>query len=115
MKYRVVLKNQAERDLRQIATGFMERQNQDSAVRFLDAAATAFDRLAQMPAIGKKCQLNHPQLADLRQWRVKDFEDYLIFYRMTALKIEVLRVVHGAQDLRSIFKKLTAEDGDSQA
>jgi toxin ParE1/3/4 len=112
MKYRIVLKNQAERDLRQAATDLLARRNQDSAIRFLEAAEQSFDRLAQMPAIGKKCQTQHPHLADLRQWRVKEFEDYLIFYRITEFRIEVLRVVHGARDLWSIFQQLIAEADD---
>lgn len=112
MQYRVVLKNQAERDLRQIATDLLEYRGQDRAIQFLEAAEKSFDRLAQMPAIGKQCQLKHRRLADLRQWRVKEFEDYLIFYRITAMRVEVLRVVHGARDLRSIFKQLTAEADD---
>jgi toxin ParE1/3/4 len=79
MKYRVVLKNQAERDLRQVATDLLAYRGQDRAIQFLEAAEKSFDRLAQMPEIGKKCQMKHRRLADLRQWRVKAFEDYLIF------------------------------------
>jgi toxin ParE1/3/4 len=109
MKYRIVLKNQAERDLRQIATDLLARRNQDSAIHFLEAAEQSFDRLAQMPAIDKKCQTKHPRLADLRQWQVKGFNDYLIFYQITELRVEVSRIVYGARDLRSIFQRLIAE------
>jgi toxin ParE1/3/4 len=112
MKYRVVLKNQAERDLRQIAANILEYSGQDRAIQFLESSEASFDRLAQMPAIGKKCQLKHPRLNDLRQWRVKTFEDYLIFYRITEVRVEVLRLVHGAKDLRHIFKQLTTEADD---
>jgi plasmid stabilization system protein ParE len=110
MKYRIVLKNQAERDLRQTATYLLECRGEDSAIRFLEAAETSFDRLAQMPAIGKSCQLGHPRLKDVRQWRVKAFKDYLIFYRITDFRIEVLRVVNGAMDLQSIFDQMVTED-----
>jgi toxin ParE1/3/4 len=111
MKYRIVLKNQAERDLRQTATYLLEYRGQDSAIRFLEAAEQSFDRLAQMPAIGKNCQMKHPRLKDVRQWRVKAFEDYLILYRITDFRIEVLRVINGAMDLRSIFQQMMEDDG----
>jgi plasmid stabilization system protein ParE len=35
---------------------------------------------------------------------VKDFENYLVFYRSADPGIKVLRVLHGAQDLDAIFQ-----------
>jgi toxin ParE1/3/4 len=35
---------------------------------------------------------------------VKDFENYLVFYRSTDVGIEVLRVLHGARDVDAIVQ-----------
>jgi hypothetical protein len=47
MKYRIVLKNQAERDLRQIATDLLEYRSQDTVVCrkiIRSVGANAYDR-----------------------------------------------------------------------
>ena len=38
------------------------------------------------------------RFADVRMWRVRDFEKYLIFYRPVGDRIQIERVVHAAQD-----------------
>ena len=38
-------------------------------------------------------------------WPVASFEDYLIFYRPTKRGIDVVRVLHGARDLRRILRR----------
>ncbi len=39
----------------------------------------------------------------MRKWTVKGFERYLIFYRYTDEYVEVVRVIHAARDIPSIF------------
>jgi toxin ParE1/3/4 len=55
-------------------------------------------RLADFPEIGRK----HPELEglDLRVWAV---HSYLILYRPSTVPLDVVRVIHGARDLASIF------------
>lgn len=50
------------------------------------------------------CDLDHPALADVRSRLIKDFENYLVFYRATESGIDVLRVLRGARDIDSILK-----------
>jgi len=39
----------------------------------------------------------------IRQWRIKNFKDHLIFYQFQEEQVEVLRVLHGARDLENIL------------
>jgi toxin ParE1/3/4 len=43
------------------------------------------------------------------QWRIKDFKDYLIFYRIQNTTVEILRVFHGARDLADVLSELDEE------
>jgi len=40
-----------------------------------------------------------------RVFRVRGFEKVLIFYRPSRQRIEILRVLHGSQDLEALFAK----------
>ncbi len=73
--------------------------NMDAADRFLEAAFGTFKELARMPGMGLKRSFSHARLRDLRSFRVKGFENYLIFYGPISDGIEVFHVVHGARDL----------------
>jgi toxin ParE1/3/4 len=41
----------------------------------------------------------------IRLWRIRGFERYLIFYRPIPDGIEVIRVLHGARDIDTIFER----------
>ncbi len=45
----------------------------------------------------------NPKLWGIRLWFVKGFEKYLIFYRVFDNYIEIVRVLHSAQDIDSIM------------
>lgn len=47
----------------------------------------------------------NPKLSGMRMWLVKGFEKYLIFYRPFGNYIEIVRVLHSAQDRDSILAK----------
>ena len=38
----------------------------------------------------------------LRMWRIRGFEKYLIFYEPLAGGVEIMRVIHAAQDYNRI-------------
>jgi plasmid stabilization system protein ParE len=42
---------------------------------------------------------------DLRKCSVDGFADILVFYRVDADMVEVIRVLHGARDLPSILRE----------
>ena len=58
--------------------------------------------LARQPLIGAPRKLCHPDLAGIRKWRVKDFDNSLIFYLPRQEGVAIVRVLHGAQDWWSL-------------
>ena len=81
----------------QAATHYIRRDNPAAAQEFLETAYDSFDFLAHNPGIGRKrADLGFP---DVRSWRIKDFQRYLIFYRELPDRIQIWRVLHGARDL----------------
>lgn len=56
-----------------------------------------------MPMIGADRRWVNPKLSGLRVWFVKDFSEYLIFYRPFDNYVEIIRVLHSAQDRDSLL------------
>ena len=60
--------------------------------------------LARLPHAGLLCRFRNPKSKDTRLWIVRGFENYLIFYRPLQDRIELLRIVHGARDIATLFE-----------
>jgi toxin ParE1/3/4 len=95
-------REQAKRDLEEIFV-FIGERDLDTGLDFLFAAEQTFELLAKMPLIGSPRRFRSSRLRNLRQFPVKSYEDYLIFYCPTEDGIEVLRVLHGRRDIEAIF------------
>ncbi|HEX9867839.1 MAG TPA: type II toxin-antitoxin system RelE/ParE family toxin [Candidatus Tectomicrobia bacterium] len=104
MSARVVRERLAELDLTEHVT-YLARDRPSAALRFIDAVERAFERLAAMPEIGPVHQFRNPRLRGIRMWPVPDFRNYLIFYRIAADEIQILRVLHAARDLESALEE----------
>ncbi len=83
---------------------FIGEGNEDAAERFLLSAEETFRLLVSQPQMGRKLESRNSMLAGIRIFPVKNFKKYLIFYKPLRDGIEVVRVLHGARDLRSIFE-----------
>lgn len=83
---------------------YIARDSMDAALRFLDAADGELSRLADMPGLGRHREFSNPLLADIRSWAIRGFPQHLIFYRPVKHGIEVVRVLHGARDIDSLFE-----------
>jgi plasmid stabilization system protein ParE len=59
--------------------------------------------LAATPGAGTPRDYDTPALAGLRMCPVPKFSKYLIFYLTTDKTVEIVRVLHGAQNLPAIF------------
>jgi plasmid stabilization system protein ParE len=44
-------------------------------------------------------------LKRIRSWRVDGFENYLIFYRFAEMRLEILRIKHGAMDFPRALRR----------
>ena len=89
-------------DLTQIAS-FIAEDNLEMAERFLDSSEAAFAQLAALPSLGPAVPFQSPLAQGMRVWRVEGFERFLIFYRPIASGIEVVRVLHAARDIPTLF------------
>ncbi len=65
---------------------------------FDKAVFESLDLLCERPLIGTRNVCVNPKLDGLRMWFVKGFEHYLIFYRPFGNYIEVVRILHSAQE-----------------
>lgn len=104
MKVPYVLLPSADRDLDLQADYLAEEASIEIALRFLAAAHDTFCALASHPRMGWQPSLG-PSLQSIRAFRVLGFENILIFYRISDDVIEIVRILHGARDLKALFAK----------
>jgi toxin ParE1/3/4 len=107
-RLRLVIRPEADRDLDD-HYDYIAQDNLDVAMRLLEAAHATLDELAELPGREKPRLLKNPRLSGLRQWPIRGFSNYLIFYLTTEEAVEVVRVLHGARDLERI---LEGEEGE---
>ncbi len=99
----LIVRPRADRDIDEIADYLVEEAGIDMGLQFLSDLYKTF-LLASQREMGWRCQIRHSRLLQARTFRVSDqFEKYLIFYQPYNEHIEVLRVLHGAQDLPALF------------
>jgi toxin ParE1/3/4 len=90
------------RDLADIFV-YLGRTRVSSAHRFLREAEATFRRLAEFPGMGVRYEPDDPLFEGIRVFPVSRFKKYLVFYRPLEGGIEVLRVLHGAREIRGIL------------
>jgi toxin ParE1/3/4 len=109
MKWRLALKPQADRDITNHFE-YIAKDNLEAAINFYEAAFHALEVLRSNPHIGPARDFKDPSLRGVRIWLVKGFEKYLIFYRATDERVEILRILHAARDIDGILS-----GGESEA
>ncbi len=102
MKLGLFLLPRAEKDIDEHCT-FIARTSLATSLAFDHAVFESLDRLSTHPELGSTVNTNDPRLIDLRMWFVKGFRKYLVFYRVFGNYIEVIRVLHSAQDRDNIL------------
>ena len=100
---KVTKREAARRDLVEHFVYLAENAGLDVAERFLAHAEASFGDLACQPMIGAPLKLRHPDLAGIRKWRVRDFDNHLIFYLPRQDGVAIVRVLHAAQDWWSLL------------
>lgn len=99
----IVRRDQALEDLADCAF-YIAEDDPAAADRFVDAFELSVERLAQMPYLGVAHPSDNPALFGLRRWPIKGFEKYLVFYLVLEDVIDIVRVLHAAQDIATILK-----------
>jgi plasmid stabilization system protein ParE len=96
---KVFVTKTAFRDLSAIRT-FIASDSVDAASRVLDELHSAIRKLADMPGMGhQRLDVSNPAY---RFWSVYS---YVIAYRVQGGSLYVSRVIHGARNVRKMFRK----------
>jgi plasmid stabilization system protein ParE len=94
---KVVVSAAAEQDLREIGE-FVARDSPSQAARVVNAIADRAQQLAEAPeAFQLVPRYEHFGM------RRRPYKNYLIFYRVAANAVEVVRILHGARDYEHIL------------
>jgi len=88
----------ARQDLIDHFVHLVESAGLDVAERFLTCAEVSFADLARQPMMGAALALKRPEIAQIRKWRVKDFDTYLVFYEPRPDGVSIVRVLHASRD-----------------
>lgn len=88
----------AEQDLRH-AYRHIERSSPRSAERFLDAVEGALETLLDFPGAGRLHRFEATRARGVRTWAIRGYP-YLVCYRFDDRRLEVIRILHGARDVR---------------
>ena len=88
----------ARRDLVEHFVYLAENAGIGVADRFLSCAESSFMDLARQPKLGAPLTLKHPDLTNIRKWRVRDFDNHLVFYEPRPDGVSIVRVLHAASD-----------------
>lgn len=106
MSLRYFIRPQAELDLDGIIDDLAERGGVDLALLFLREFEDACALLSSQPEMGWRTQIRYPRLRSARTLRVSArFDQYLIFCLLPGERIEIIRVLHGAQDLDALLER----------
>lgn len=91
-----ILAPSTTRDLDRLSQYFLDT-NVEAGEQLFKALNQKFYNLTQFPNLGKLYPHLDPNIRGLL------VEKYIIFYRITATQVEIVRVVDGRQDLTKLF------------
>ena len=102
MKYRLVPSLEADSDVDEIAY-YLSDQLEGLGFRFYDCVDATYRQIVENPEWKGVGPFQQPEAQNIRICPVKKFPNHLIFYRIEADRIEILRVLHGARDYMNLF------------
>ena len=102
MSRRIIIRDSAFDDLDEISA-YISENSPRASVRFLEEAQKAFALIEVMPGIGTRRDYDNPAFSGMRVWPVPKFSKYLIFYLTTHETVEIVRILHGARNIQSVF------------
>jgi plasmid stabilization system protein ParE len=78
---------------------YIAQDNREAADRVVESAYRACANLAAHPQLGPLKRFPNNDPPDIRFFVLTDFPSYLIFYRPMPDGLEIIRVLHSAQDI----------------
>jgi toxin ParE1/3/4 len=100
---RITLSDLAVADILEQADWYEAQANRMLAKRWEKAVGSALFRITQRPDAGSPCSFEAEELQGTRRVPVAGFSKHLVFYQSHGNEVLVLRVLHGARDLESLF------------
>jgi toxin ParE1/3/4 len=97
---RVIFTPLAHEDLQTIWDYLAEEAGEETAEGLLDVIQEKCEKIAASPEAG---QLRNELLVNLRSFVVKS---YVVFYMPLSDGIDVVRVLHGARDIETVFEDM---------
>ena len=98
---RMVFSSVFEADFAEIAAQFAAEASPEVSLRWEKAVIRLVGLLQKFPELGRLRRDLQP--AGIRTFGVKEFSNFLVFYRTTANEIVFLRVRYGGMDLTKMF------------
>ena len=83
---------------------YLAENDEDIAQKFLNACDNTFKFLAKNRFIGSVKDFKNTNLSEIRMWRIKGFEKYLIFYKPLDNGVKILHVLHSVTDYNRAFE-----------
>lgn len=103
MTRRLTLRPAAESDIDEAAFS-IAADSLEQALRFYDSVDATFGQLREHPERWALWPLQHPRLAGLRRCFVIGFRNHMVLYRIEDDVVDVIRVLHAARDLPTLFR-----------
>jgi plasmid stabilization system protein ParE len=82
---------------------YVARDDVDAADRIVEAAYRVCTNLAKHPELGPLRRFYSSGPGNIRYFVITEFPNYLIFYRVVADGVEIIRILHGAQDVGDLL------------
>jgi len=90
-------------DILEQANWYESRSDEKLAKRWERAVTSTLSRIDRTPNSGSPCRFRAAELLATRRVPVSGFSKHLVFYKVERREVFVLRVIHGALDLESLF------------
>ena len=100
---RLVFSEAAVADVLEQADWYRRQVGDVLALRWERAVTSAIAHVLRFPASGSPCLFRSPELKGARRTTIPKFPKHLMFYRIEEDVEFILRIVHGARDLESLF------------
>lgn len=108
---RYVIRPKADQELDDQAFYYAIEGTPELGHRFLVSAHKTFSLLSMQPDMGWNPKLPHPDLKGLRIFRVTGFKKILILYRPLENGVEIVRVIHGSQNIQRLLRSMVVLSG----
>lgn len=93
----------AATDILEQANWYAEQANEQLAVKWERAITATILSIVDYPQAAPISNFKSPDLVEIRRISVQNFPRHLIFYRVTESAVLILRVLHGARNIESLF------------